>query len=524
MPDTNMLTEEQKIDIISYLNNDAVRDELSNYVWNRGLKIEDLKKSPDFDINLLEKLINSLWDFAQKENTPEAYKKYKSICDGHTQKYFDMVNSMISSAEEEACWNACETLSDCQSYIAKYPNGKHLAEAENKITNLQQKKEKEIYNECRDKADEYEEKESYLDAIAELQKYLEQYPNGSYADRVNKRITDLNNKSGHAQIIENLRNNHNAYAVPYLKSMGITPDDLKGVIDQKILDAWDKSGINLQMGQQEDSIPGNYTEVYFWGTTGSGKTCALASILSYGNSDGIMNGTGDGGVQYYDQLSGMFTSDAVSVLPSGTPLQNQYLPFDLNDDNGKKHRIALIEIAGGIFQCFQNDVYKQAIPDTHQATYDNLLNLLKDSKNPKIHFFVIDADNNSMDPDTGQTQKNYLKNAAIYMEKHKLFSKNNTCGLHIIVTKSDLCEDVEGYLNENYKNFINRLNDIAIECKLIGKGEGIDIIPFSIGKVYLKDRAIFKETKAKKIVKKLQKETGIVRKSWISGISNIFNG
>jgi hypothetical protein len=356
-------------------------------------------------------------------------------------------------------------------YISKHPEGKHASEAKQKIDLLE-----------RQRADNYAQKQTILNNI-------KQNPN-SYPP---------------AKIIEFLQNS-------------ITEDDLLncGIPISAITNLHNIVTPNLELGQTPTSVPPGFTEVYFWGSTGSGKTCALGAVLQMAHKKGYLNIAAGSGFRYAHQLMNIFSDDGMAndFLPGPTPLEKtQYLPFTLKRPNERNSRsVSLIELSGEIFKCFFDINAGDSLQSqSHIDTFDTLNSFLRNN-NRKIHFFFVDYNRDNKPDGNGLTQGNYLTAASTYFENHKIFGKS-TDAMFIVLTKSDLLKDDSGndvpydkrveyakrHLNENnYKAFINTLKDI---CKKQSINAGVlTVEPFSLGRVYFQHICDFDGNSAAGIV------------------------
>lgn len=363
--------------------------------------------------------------------------------------------------------------------------------------------ERELWDTCDDE-----------NTIDSYNRYLFQYPNGKYSDRARRNINNIHINDSKYSYIEEVKRDINSYGADELSNLGITLTDLlnAGVqIPSEIQDVWLKSGIDLKFGEKTDKIPEGKTEVYFWGTTSSGKTCTLAALLSRAKQCGLIEFLGGNGRMYMTQLSNIFVN-AAAVLPPGTSTdKNQALLCNLRDSQKNEHPMALIEIAGEIYKCFSRQVNHLPIPPEYQKTYEDLLSYLSNNTNKKYHFFIIDVTNDKIDKH-GLTQMDYLADAATFFNDNNIFGKN-TAGINIIVTKSDLLADNQddrgreavNLLKKKYINFVESLRTIAYKQKLIPKRDAmLDVYPFSIGSVFFKNLCIFDSSTADEIISVLQ--------------------
>lgn len=376
-------------------------------------------------------------------------------------------------------------------YITKHPTGKYVLEAKQKIDLLE-----------RQRANEIAQRETIL---KELKRNPSKYPPG--------------------KIIE------------YLRNSIITEKDLLecGIPDSAIQNLHNIVTPYLQLGNTPESVPPGFTEVYFWGYTGSGKTCALGAILQMAHKKGYLNFATGPGYQYAHQLMNIFSDDGMAndYLPAPTPLENtQYLPFTLKKPNERSSRsVSLIELSGEIYKCFfKINAGIELESQLHINTF-HTLNSFLNNNNRKIHFFFVDYNRENRPDENGLTQSDYLSAASLYFKNNKIFGKS-TDAIFIVLTKSDLLIDDSGtyvsheervkyakkYLNENnYKSFIETLKYIC-EKESINSGV-LTVEPFSLGKVYFQKICDFEGSSASAILEILMDRIPTTQNS----ILDVFN-
>jgi len=389
--------------------------------------------------------------------------------------------------DDDAWYMCCEKNSETSflDYIIKFPNGKHITEAKD----LKEKLEN-------DRIVKEKDKEEIVNAII-------QNPNGFPADTIRK----------------------------YLLDGLITPEVLiqKGIpkeIIQKLLK--NESSPDFVLGSTPRSIPDGFTEVYFWGIRGSGKTTALSAVLSTANKKGLLEIAQGPGYNYMLQLQNLF-DEKIAILPAGTPSdKTQYLPFTLKRSDERNSRsVSLIELSGEIFQCF---LYKNAdkpLPTKqHEETFNTLIKYLNGS-NRKMHFFFVDYEKGNDADQDSYKQSNYLNSAATFFNNpdYNIFGKT-TDAIYIVITKSDLMpqnkkskkDQVREYLNDShYLGFVNSLRD---KCKNHSiNGGRILGLPFSLGTVYFEEICDFNPQTAENIIDILMRRIDPTGKS----ILDVFN-
>ena len=406
--------------------------------------------------------------------------------------------------------------------------------------NLGESKRKEIitYREQDDKI----ESDAWIIAVngASITSYtlfLDMYPNpnGKYYElaqrgiKTSKQGEDIvNNKR--KDIYNNIKNDFNKYGTGkikvFLRDKDLSLSDLTnlGIPTEIIQAVLNFVPENLELGNAVKDIPLGYTEVYFWGRPGSGKTCALSGILSYMHNIGVFQADNGPGFYYMNQLKNIFRSE-IGALPEATDTKvTQYLPFRLTDRKGFKHPIALIELSGEIFRCYLYVASKLPIPPDMgiKETFDTTNHYLS-GPNRKIHFFVIDLSQNPRTKDHwGFCQDDYLLAAQQYFSETDIF-KNSTDAIYIIATKSDILQCAEenkvaiatGYMHKNYPGFVNVLKAACANYK-INDNSDLNVVPFSLGKVYFNDICQFNSKTSGDITKILQQKTvrEKIKKNW----------
>jgi hypothetical protein len=373
---------------------------------------------------------------------------------------------------------------------------------------------------------------------ASLRDYIANYPTGKYVQEAKNKIDEIIRDRENAQrvkqsLLENLKKNPNSCTPGmiqrYLQNDTITEYDLISCgIPQSIINRLNNVVTpRLQLGETASSIPDGYTEVYFWGIPGSGKTCALAATLSIAEKLGYLDIATGPGYDYMTRLKNIFIKEN-AILPPPSPVEaTQYLPFVLKKGNDKPRSISLIELSGEIFQCFfRKNANLSLQSQQHEDTFNSLIRFLK-GRNRKIHFFFIDFEKENDTDIDGYTQGDYLSAASTFFKNNDVFDKS-TDAIYIVITKSDLMPNVSTYQEKveyakrhlqtnNFSAFINTLKD---RCKQHSINAGkLTVEPFSLGKVYFQQICDFDQTSATKIIDILIERIAPNKKS----ILDVFN-
>lgn len=371
-----------------------------------------------------------------------------------------------------------------------------------------------------------------------LRDYIYKFPAGNHIDEAKRKICELEDirrraMEDKADLLEKIRRNSNKVSPDIIKTRLqqriITKDDLLDCgVPSEVVDVLDNiQRPRLDLGITPDKIPDGFTEVYFWGIPGSGKTCALAALLSTIERAGFLNITTGPGYDYMTRLKNLFLR-VPSFLPPPSPFDTtQYLPFVMKKPDEKFGRsVSLIEMSGEIFKCFYFINAGQSMPSQlHDDTFKTLKSYLM-SDNRKMHFFFIDYDKSNEMDDEGYTQSDYLNAAATFFRQNKVFGKT-TDAIYIVLTKTDLmpCDPaerqeqaVQHLHDQNFMSFVNVLKD---NCKTYSINGGRLIVePFSLGSVYFRNICEFEGRTAEKLMNILIERIQPSRKSILDILNN----
>lgn len=443
-------------------------------------------------------------------------------------KYPDGV--MLQTARlklEEVCWKNLSkkrpSKGEVEAFLKEFPTGEHNKEAEALLDNLMF---------------------GYTAAERILKKEHEINNNKLILDKDREFITYLIEELSHGtitpdDILKLLFYDHNAlnstvvYAL--LEKKIFTRTDLvqKAHIDDEFIWFMERnyvsSAIDSKVKLPEPKgdltqIEDGFTEFYFWGIPSSGKTCALAGILSAANSGRVCIDfspiTNSQGYDYMSTLSEFFKKGEVREFPGTTKVTDTYeMKFDLlgryerKKKNGnieydnKYYRCAAIDLAGELFCCIHQDLAGLEMREEQKKALANLKKILVEnkSKNRKIHFFVIEygAENRLY---RGHTQDVYLRSCMRYIEENGIFKKN-TDRIYIMVTKSDKFNVTEitsetdilrQYIEDNYLGFYKNLKRLCQKYD-INDGEP-GLMAYNIGDVCFQNYCRFHPGKSESVV------------------------
>lgn len=220
-----------------------------------------------------------------------------------------------------------------------------------------------------------------------------------------------------------------------------------------------------------------YTDVYFLGIPGSGKTCMMAGLFAYMNRYGLMNPntTHQWGTNYRNHLISKLDA---GLLPesTGSGVIN-YMPIGLREPDAmdRTHNLNIIEMAG---ERFKN------VSERGMDEFDQILEFLKND-NRKLFVLVVDyaQDTNSQFFNSKRTQQNLSLTTVLNLLEENSILKNSTDGIFIAVTKADLfpqdqdkADFAAEYLNTHYLNLVNLCREYRNKYSL-----ALRALPFSIG-------------------------------------------
>ena len=512
----------------------------------KELRSNGLTSEREEEIN--KEMISSeavIWKKATKLHTPQAYNEYLTLFP--EGKNADAAKDGLAAVESD-WWNEISiapTAESLNSYLAIYPNGQYVYDAKSLLNdidwletcriNTQEayicyrdnnpgKHTKEIseiligFNDATDW-----EKARTLNTTDAYREYVLNHPSGKWVSEANKII---NSRKGHDDLLNGIRADKNyksAEDIQRAVSDGtITRDELVQILGEE----WTKeilsynrppdlpiytSPIELQKGR---------TEVYFWGTPASGKTCTLGAVLSSAYTKGKLVKRG-GALEYMDGLKNIFNPTGISRLPNSTSNACIYdMNVDLKDEKNRRHPITMIDLAGEIFKCIYFSSQGIELDDDRQRILTTTFNYLKDRRNKKIMFFVVEYDGHDRvwDDNTNLNMSDYLDRCLNYLNDLKVIS-NSVNGIYVLVTKSDkiTCEykdqavEAQKYVEKYFNGFWETLKEISKSCGV----KDLKVIPFSVGNVVAKQLCEYNGKYASLVINNICKKSESTGRSFL---------
>jgi len=514
---------------------------LVNYIKQGKVSLSELIGAglPDDKVqgirNLMAAEEESSWAEAKNQDTLESYRLYVStypegvhVDEAHAKvDYYDDFNWNHTKQ------NISET--SLNAYLDKFPDGKHVSECNYLLSDLPWLKAQEIntiaaYEEYKinnpgkhtseivqlinDLNDDNDwENACLMSSTDAYRRYLDQHPNGKHAYEAQSKIQA---SAGHDIFIDELMEDPNSHDAREIQTkVGnnvISWEDIAQVFGEDKKEAIKAFKLPSPLPEKNPptKLQGNSTEVYFWGTPSSGKTCALGSIISNAQSMGILEMLDCSGKDYMTRLSNIFGKEGFCTFPDSTSVENiQEMILKLRDKKSRQHKLTLIDLAGELFRSAYFKRNSLFLSQDKADTLDIALNYLKDSRNEKIHFFVVEygAHDNEWE---GLKMVNYLDNMISFLKKENIFRKS-TVGVYVLVTKCDKiqCPIEERpkmafeYVTQKMPSFWNNLEST---CKKASVGD-LKVLSFSVGDVFAKNLCKFEGADTIKVIGKLITKT-----------------
>lgn len=517
-----------------------------NVVTYRELCEAGLKDDKSREIsNILELEDDQLWMSSAQINTLQSYSDY--MLNAPLGKHKDEAQSKIDEFDDRKWADVQSTLSAIllNSYLDEFPQGKHAVEAQGLLADLPWLETKrkntidayvqymqnnpgmhvtEAQAAIRSIQDDNEwDNACIVNKSQAYRNYLSLYPKGKHAADAQTRI---NSGAAGEQFLNALRNDPNAYsAFEIQQRVGnavVSWEDIQQIFGSDKAKAIRHFQMPTQLPNAlaPELLQDNTTEVYFWGTPGSGKTCALGTIISSITKAGIIEPLQCAGLHYMNLLSNIFVGNDYCTLPDSTNVGNiQEMIMKLTDSDNNQHKLTLIDLAGELFRSVYKKENNMPIDDENEAVLEKAMNYLRDRRNNKIHFFVVEygAHNKRWD---GLNMSNYLSHMIQFLKKEKVFTKS-TVGVYVLVTKCDkmYCSKEERpqkaseYVEQELAAFWNTLKMTCDDAAI----KDVKKLAFSIGEVFAQQLCVYDGADTNKVIDKLLTKTPTIsrRFGWL---------
>jgi len=514
---------------------------LANYVKKQIVTLQELS-SAGLDPTRVEEVRNHLrsddhsqWDTAAQIGSAKALQTYLFLYPDGLHR--DEALAALAAADEQE-WNEVEQdlgAASLENYLAVFSNGAHADEARELLADLPWLEAKrsgtirdmETYmqehpgihdDEARNVINGLLDDHDWVNACRmssteAYRHYVEQHPDGRHASEAQERIQAA---AGRDAYVDALSMDPNAYSATQIQTAVdnnvITWDNVLGIFGDRRTEAIQsfRAPSELPYGNPPQMLQPNSTEVYFWGTPSSGKTCALGSIISSAQSSGIFEPLPCRGYDYMIRLSNIFRANGFCVFPTSTDVSSiQEMMLCLSDAKGKKHRVTLVDLAGELFRAVYNKQNGLFLDEESERTLATAMSYLKDRRNNKIHFFVVEYGAHEREWD-GLRMVNYLDNMVGYLKSERIF-RSSTVGVYVLVTKCDRMnvpfesrpECAFRYVSEEMPSFWNTLQDT---CNRSGVRD-LGVLSYSVGDVFAQQLCHFNGSDTEKVIRRLLAKT-----------------
>lgn len=469
-------------------------------------------------------------------------------------------------AKEQSDWATLErgNYNALRNYKLKYPNSVHMSE----LDELMWANTKTIVTENN------------------LRRYLSDWPDGKYAAQAMEALRSIPEweevkRSGDIFLVDDYRDNHPDCPFKYevdslyynlrdelLKKMKEAPSEYgqdfisrlinadifkrfeledEGLVTEEsweILFDTDRSMFpDIQNYQVEDpniAAPQDCTDIYLFGTPGTGKTCLLMGLTGANGSGYSLNMKSQGGEyaaalqQYVNAgITPGYTSSNFVTIINGEVYENG------KRDNMVSHHINLVEMSGEEFALRIADNKQVSLASMGTGATNLLSNnnrkvffIIVDSSKPKVKItykdYVKDANGNVIDT---QIRKKYVYQLDILNKFVSLFVlpenqdiMKNVDAIHFVVTKADMLggkedrlQNAHDLLLSTYRGPIEQLKAYCRKTKRINYSTNYrpHVFTFSLGKFYLGDVFKFDKEETLNIIDTIRIVTsGLKEKTW----------
>ncbi len=463
-------------------------------------------------------------------------------------------NSIHKNEIDDLMWTNtinAPRLQNFERYLQDLPNGLHAEEAQNAI------KEFSDWEEVKRSGD-----------IFLVDDYRDNHPNSPFKGDIDRVYYDLSDK-----VMEDMQNNPADFKYNDVLRL-IQADIFKDweLIDKGLMTeaSWDtlveletvKEELpdlkNFVMNSVEGTAPGA-TDVFLFGTPGTGKTCMLMGLVG---ANGSQFQKGEDQLNYslnLQQYGGNYAAALQSYIYAGITPGSTHGSFvttfhgNIQEKPRKgnviDHRINLVEMSG--------EEFARRIADNEKATvsFEDMgtgATRVMSNTNRKIFFIIVDPtvekvkisfledvrdeEGNVIDQ---RIRKKYIDQRIILSKFVSLFElpenqeiMKRVDAIHFIVTKSDFL-DKEGergtvaaeLLRNKYQATVTSLKNYCENSKRINRSTKYSpqVFTFSLGKFYLGDIFEFDATETHKIINAIRIISGGEKSdSWLDRLKRTF--
>lgn len=556
---------------------DASRDPRETELWNRVISAPHY--TPE-EIQDAQRLVSTYMQ--QYPNGSKAAEAQRMMGDLQREiaEALQRKQREAEAAREVNDWEALErgNYNALNTYRMKYPNSVHMSELDDLMW----------------------ENTKIVMSMHALNRYLNDWPLGNHAAEANAALSSFGEwesikRSGDLFLVDDYRDNHPDSAFIHeinalyfqlrdeeLKKMKANPseyskDTIEQYINADIFKQWElqDEGLiteeswktlqidralfpNIQDYQIEDpniQAPTDCTDIYLFGTPGTGKTCllmGLAGAIGRHFLPAVPN-TKTVDVSYTLNMKtagGPYASALQQYVNAGITPGRTFGKFvttingSINEtsNNGKvqNHKINLVEMSGEEFAIRIADGKDVTLEDMGTGATNLLCN-----DNRKVFFIIVDATKDMTKVDYLEQVKDSEGNIIDEKVRKKYISQLDILGkfvslfelpenrsvmqkvdaIHFVVTKADVLgnasvrkEKARELLQQRYIGPVEQLKSYCRQTKRINLSTNYhpQVFTFSLGKFYLGDVFDFDPTETMQIVNSICSVTGSTREeTWL---------
>ena len=542
---------------------DAARDPNEKQMWDTIMRAP--RETPQ-QIQDVQRLLSMYLNQYQSGPKSEEAQILVNTLQAEMAEVMEKERRRMAAEMEQADWNALEkgNYMALRQYKQRYPESVHLAELDEEM---------------------WKNTKTALSAHT-LLRYLSDWPSGLHAKEANEAMKGISEweevkRSRDMFRVDDYRDNHPECLFKYevdalyyelrdemLKKMKESPsefskDEIQRLIDADIFKRWelmDEELItdeswevlfdtdrdlfpNIADYQSENpniAAPGNCTDIFLFGTPGTGKTCLLMGLTAANGSGYTLNMRTHGG----DYAAALQQYAKAGITPGRTfgkfvTIINGEINETLKRDKVISHRINLVEMSG--------EEFALRIADNKEVSLANMgtgaTNLLKND-NKKVFFIIVDSSKPRIKVEYLEDIKDGYGNVVEQIVRKKYISQldilnkfvslfeldenqeimKKVDAIHFVVTKADMLGDKATRLQQahdlllnTYKGPVEQLKNYCRKSKRINFSTKYhpQVFTFSLGKFYLGDVFRFDEEETLKIVDTIRIVTsGLREKTW----------
>ena len=534
---------------------EAGRDPKEVQLWNQIMSAP--RETPEDIQNVQRLVVTYINQFPKGPKLNEANERLRSL-QAEMAEAAERQRRKADEEREQRDWEALErgNYSALAAYKNRYPNSVHMDE----LDDLMWTNTRNVMNQH------------------SLNRYLNDWPLGRHAEEATRALNsfaewDDVKRSGDLFLVDDYRDNHpdSPFIVEVnstyyklrdekLAEMKKNPsefskDDVERLIAADIFTQWqlideglvtDESWETLQLDrdlfpniqdyQREDpniQAPADCTDIYLFGTPGTGKTCLLMGLTGANGQGYTLNMRVQGG-PYASALQQYVNAGITPGRTFGrfvTTINGQ-VNETTRRGNIVSHRINLVEMSG--------EEFALRIAGNQDVAFTNMgvgaTNLLANS-NRKVFFIIVDstkdmvkveyveevrdAEGNVIDE---RIRKKYISQLDILNKFVSLFElpenqeiMKRVDAIHFVVTKADMLGDrtvrldrARELLKTKYAGPVEQLKNYCRQTKRINYSTGYkpQVFTFSLGQFFLGDVFKFDTSETIKIVDTIRTVTG----------------